>query len=751
MRFSRTILAGVFASFAVTAFSAVSTPAASSKASSADLATINAAASSKGWVPVVVSFNIDSSLQALAQNASGIAKQAQQMEQKLLASLGSNALSSVVYRNGIGQVELYVRPAALPLLDADSTVARYWFNTGTDAHRTVGSQDDIADIEASILKNGYADVEAVLNIDHYDMGGGAQSDAWLAAQKQEVLKVLPALQTTIPSGATAFSAASAAANTLTLGGTTAPGATQTLRIKQEDLYAMLGNASIRNLRLSGSTAKKLAAPVVIDPTALQEAQKNGAVTLVVVLKPAANYSPFISKMSPIALQAQTQAIKSAFYDAFNGYTNKELLSIKEAPGFNFVAVNLTPQGVQRLISNPPAAIAAVGVSRQAKTVSSFASPVGTPSMLVTSIPGVSCATPNACTVAGTSAALVGAPVAWALSNGDGTKVDGHNVTVAVVDTGVHKSHVALQDATAHTRVIFEGCFGTDSGSIYSRCLQKNSAGDSPFGLPGSGLPEYNAWKASATVFNHGTRVAGIAAGVAPKASLASINISSDGSSLAGTYIDFNVWDTINALQAIDANKASYGGNVVVNVSLNFPDDCSDPTNAIYQATKAVVDDLVNAGNIPVIVGAGNNGNSIVTLPACLPSAISVAGTYVAAPAGYAPANRSYFWNQTTYNDSVTFAAPAAFVTAPSTKPNDSSANDFYDGTEAGTSFAAPHVSALYALAKSSDGLKSFTVSGLNQWFTSALGAVWMKSGTTYTCKQKLIQVVANSSQITHCP
>lgn len=92
------------------------------KVSSADLSQIQSVADAQGYAPITVSFNVDSSLSSLLKNPSGIAAQAAQMESALLTSLGTNAIQSTVYRNGAGQSEIYVRKAALPLVDANPNV-----------------------------------------------------------------------------------------------------------------------------------------------------------------------------------------------------------------------------------------------------------------------------------------------------------------------------------------------------------------------------------------------------------------------------------------------------------------------------------------------------------------------------------------------------------------------------------------------------------------------------------------------------
>lgn len=328
------------------------------KVSSADLRQIQSVADTQGYAPIVVSFNVDSSLSNLLNNPSGIPGQAE-MESSLLASLGKEVIHSTVYRSW-GTSSIYVRKAALPIIDADPDVTTYWFDRMADTHRTTGTTEDIDSIIKQIVATGSADVEAVLNIAHYDLGDpspavlaalNGQFSEWQSAQSNEIPQALLGLKSSL---------SAVGLDQITV--LSMSGATLKLRVTHEELYALQSSPFLRNLRLIGSDAIEAATPVHIPANVLQLAQGAGSVTLLVMLRRSANYSHFISKVPDIALQTQTEIIRSTIKTALSTYGPDEISGIEEFPGSNFFFVNMTLKGVQHLINNPDPSFAGVGAS-----------------------------------------------------------------------------------------------------------------------------------------------------------------------------------------------------------------------------------------------------------------------------------------------------------------------------------------------------------------------------------------------------
>jgi subtilisin family serine protease len=112
-----------------------------------------------------------------------------------------------------------------------------------------------------------------------------------------------------------------------------------------------------------------------------------------------------------------------------------------------------------------------------------------------------------------SGPLVGAPAAW--SRG----FDGAGTTIAILDTGVDKNHGFLAG-----KVVEEACFSSTSAASGSVTICPNGQ-STQFG-PGSGVP------CSIAPCNHGTHVAGIAAGNGAQAGVAFSGIASGATIMA---------------------------------------------------------------------------------------------------------------------------------------------------------------------------------------------------------------------------
>jgi subtilisin family serine protease len=283
-----------------------------------------------------------------------------------------------------------------------------------------------------------------------------------------------------------------------------------------------------------------------------------------------------------------------------------------------------------------------------------------------------------------SVPLIGANNAWALG------YSGSGQAIAVLDTGADKAHPFLAG-----KVVSEACYSTTSASYGSTTL----CPDGSQGQVGAGA----GVNCPTTIVgcDHGTHVAGIAAGdgtgagvsfsgVAKDADLISIQVFSQftGSNCnpfpSPCILSFTS-DQIRGLERV-YNLSGQFPIAAVNMSLGggkFTAPCDSDSR------KAILDTLRSVG-IATVIAAGNDGNlDGLAAPACISSAISVGATTKSdSPAAYSD------------------SAPFLSLLAPGGNATGGS-GDIYSsipgggfGYKAGTSMAAPHVSGTWAVLKS---------------------------------------------------
>ena len=283
-----------------------------------------------------------------------------------------------------------------------------------------------------------------------------------------------------------------------------------------------------------------------------------------------------------------------------------------------------------------------------------------------------------------STGVVSAPPIWTAG---GT---GSGWAVAVLDTGVDKNHNFLAG-----KVVSEACYsqtvGDTSVSVCPGGVSQTTASDS--GLHCS---------LAVNGCNHGTHVAGIAAGTGPAfhgvargADIIAIqvfsrfNLASNCGSTPTPCVLSYVSDQIRGLERVLALSDSID-IASVNMSLgggNNPEVC-DATQA---ARKAAVDNLRSVG-IATVASSGNNGfTNAMGAPACISSVISVGST----GDGSLGATLDVVVSSSNSASFLDLLAPGRWIN--SAVPSDSSTNTFANFS--GTSMAAPHVAGAMAIMK----------------------------------------------------
>ena len=310
--------------------------------------------------------------------------------------------------------------------------------------------------------------------------------------------------------------------------------------------------------------------------------------------------------------------------------------------------------------------------------------------------------------------LIGMPNVWSLG------VNGSGYAVAIFDTGVATQHDFLKSGS-NSRVTFEGCFSTTTGSFQSTCPNGGPSST----VAGSGEP---CDAVAAPDCGHGTAVAGVAAGyinappdnngplsgVAPGASVMSFK-------LVALFGAQNIFQLIDINAAIDYINTHYSSSFTNLVAINMSFDssynpgtfdhyvtraqCSSAHPAFVQSVQAMRD-----RDIALVAATGNEALADkFSFPACMPGVIAVAAT----------TKSDTVWPYSNDTSEVDLFAPGAgYSNDPGIYTSVLKVNDdhtiertfsriFTTGVpNEGTSLAAPHVAGAIAVLKQRTPLKT---------------------------------------------
>jgi subtilisin family serine protease len=283
-----------------------------------------------------------------------------------------------------------------------------------------------------------------------------------------------------------------------------------------------------------------------------------------------------------------------------------------------------------------------------------------------------------------SGPIVQAPQAWTAG------FDGTNTIVAVLDTGVLKTHAFLAG-----KVIAEACFSSNGTNVTSFCP----------GQATTSVAANSGLNCLATVpgCDHGTHVAGTIAGgttgvagsgVAPGARLMAVQVFSKFAQAhascgvaAGCALSFSS-DQLAALNHIFNQRNAFPGRTFasINMSLGGGKVTALCDGAPLQTAIATL----KAAGIATVIASGNDGfTDAMSSPGCTPGAISVGSTGDGTAGFTAPLNQvSSFSNSASF---LSLLAPGQVINS-SIVPSGM-------GNKQGTSMATPHVAAAFAILR----------------------------------------------------
>ena len=371
------------------------------------------------------------------------------------------------------------------------------------------------------------------------------------------------------------------------------------------------------------------------------AVESGVVPVIVTLRVA--YSPQVEVRGEIESQAQRYEIGRVGEGIIDELVGYDPASIKHYDQLPFVALTVNGTGVESL--------------RQSDNILDIQEDTLNTTSLAQSVP------------------FIGGTNAWA------SGFTGAGQTVAILDTGVDKTHPMLAG-----KVVSEACYSTTSGTaVTSLC----PGGASSSTASNSALP-------CASICNHGTHVAGIAAGttvtsggvtfsgVAKDADIIAVqvfsrfNTSAGCSPSAAPCVKAYTSDILSGLQRIYALRGTYSissANLSLGGGRNYTNCDGD--------TRKVAVDLLRAANIATVIASGNDSyKDSISAPGCISTAVSVGATADSANTVSGYSNSASILNLLAPGSGITSSIPGAAY-----------------ATWNGTSMATPHVAGAWAVAK----------------------------------------------------
>lgn len=341
-----------------------------------DLAKLQKEAAAHGAVRVLISLNETISLKVMQTTSpAALLALTQNISKPLIVELGANALAVGRWNNGLGQIGLMVTPAGLSVLEKSSN-AKFFIADPTDKFRIrVPDLDGSLDaIEAALDKQGYADVEVVLNLEEGNFNlsrdGRTTFIASVPSQQEarekiaklagmDFAKNMQAIDVTMATQGTSHSFKA--------------------RIDRGAYYGFRENEYVRAIRLIGFKDTR-STQWGSDILAAAKAS-GGSADVLITLRGGQTYSPKSGFMSDKAWKAQGNAHQNAFNDILlsAGASRSESLSNNHELGA--LRAKLSLDALNRLQSNADPRILSVSLNKPMATAA-LSTAMGTINMRV---------------------------------------------------------------------------------------------------------------------------------------------------------------------------------------------------------------------------------------------------------------------------------------------------------------------------------------------------------------------------------
>ena len=380
---------------------------------------------------------------------------------------------------------------------------------------------------------------------------------------------------------------------------------------------------------------------------LKQVKNNSTVMVIVGLDLPIDFRAEGELANRQAIQTQRSAIVQSQRRLLDNLSENDVQAYAEYESIPYMALQVDEAGLKKLVDSP--------------LVSSIQEDVPVPATLLD------------------STLIVGAPAVWAAAH------EGADQAVVILDTGIDADHSFFGE-----RVITEACFSNAGGGGNGVTLCPNEeVSQIGHGAANVKIAACNG----GSLCNHGTHVAGIAAGNGPDfdgvsrgADIIAIQVFTrfQGPICGGsTCILSFISDQLRALEYIQSALLPNYNIAAINMSLGggeFTDqeECDTSNSAL----KVAIDNL-RSMNVATVIAAANNGYThALGAPSCISSAIAVSST----------TKSDHLSSFSNMDHMVELLAPGSDI--------QSSVVGGGFARSSGTSIAAPHVTGAWAVLKS---------------------------------------------------